>query len=224
MPVFKPAALRGDQRLLFLGQTGSGKSVLARFLLRLARKHGWRVLIVDPKRDWMKYLGVKYQFAEKGLGTINEPRLVKDFNPKYGCQIIQPLEWDAQCERVFKAVIATGNTIVYVDEITSLATATVVPHEIKLIWQQGRALNVGGWCSTQRPKGIPTIIKDQSEVWFMFRVNNKDDRKVTEGYLPLEDTPEVVAKPLPRYWFFYWEDSMPKPMLVKPLRLEEKVA
>src|SRR5258708_37837613 len=157
MPVFKPAALRGDQRLLFLGQTGSGKSVLARFLLRLARKHGWRVLIVDPKRDWMKYLGVKYQFAEKGLGTINEPRLVKDFNPKYGCQIIQPLEWDAQCERVFKAVIATGNTVVYVDEITSLGTAAVVPHGIKVIWQQGGALHGGGRWSTQGPKSITTI-------------------------------------------------------------------
>ncbi len=221
---FTPAALRGDQRLLFIGQTGSGKSVLSRSLLKLARKRGWRIVIVDPKRDWMRYLGKTYKFAEKGLGTVDSPWLTGEFNPKLAVQIFQPLEWDGQCEKYFRDIIATRNTIVYIDEITQLANATVVPREIKLIWTQGRSLNIGAWCSTQRPKGIPIIVKDQSEVWFLFRINNKDDRKVVEGYLPVEDMPEMVDRALPKYWFFYWEDSMPEPMLVRPLKLDQKVA
>ena len=221
---FTPAALRGDQRITFIGQTGSGKSVVSRYLLKLARKRGWRIVIVDPKKDWMTYLGKKYPFAEKGLGTVDSPWLVAEFNPKLAVQIFQPLEWDSQCESFFKAVIACRNTIVYIDEITQLANATVVPRELKLIWTQGRSLNIGAWCSTQRPKGIPVIVKDQSEVWFLFRVNNKDDRKVVQGYLPIEDMPEIVDRALPKYWFYYWEDSMPEPMLVKPLKIEEKVA
>lgn len=221
---FTPAALRGDQRITFIGQTGSGKSVVSRYLLKLARKRGWRIVIVDPKKDWMTYLGKKYKFAEKGLGTVDSPWLVAEFNPKLAVQIFQPLEWDSQCESFFKAIIATRNTIVYIDEITQLANATVVPRELKLIWTQGRSLNIGAWCSTQRPKGIPVIVKDQSEVWFLFRVNNRDDRKVVQGYLPIEDMPEIVDRALPKYWFYYWEDSMPEPMLVKPLKLEEKVA
>lgn len=221
---FTPNALRGDQRITFIGQTGSGKSVVSRYLLKLARKRGWRIVIIDPKKDWMTYLGKKYPYAEKGLGTVDSPWLVSEFQPKLAVQIFQPLEWDGQCEQFFKAIIATRNTIVYIDEITQLANATVVPRELKLIWTQGRSLNIGAWCSTQRPKGIPVIVKDQSEVWFLFRVNSLDDRKVVKGYLPLEDMPEVVDRPLPKYWFWYWEDSMPEPMLVKPLKLEEKVA
>lgn len=221
---FQPTALRGDQRLLFIGQTGSGKSVAARRLLKLARRRGWRIVIVDPKKDWMKYLGKRYPYAEKGLGTVDSPWLVKEFNPKLAVQVFQPLEWDAVCEAFFKAVIAMRNTIIYIDEITQLASATVVPKEIKLIWTQGRSLNIGAWCATQRPKGIPVVVKDQSEVWFLFRVNSKDDRKVVKGYLPIEDMPEVVDRPLPKYWFYYWEDSMEHPILVAPLKLEEKAA
>ena len=219
---FTPAALRGDQRITFIGQTGSGKSVVSRYLLKLARKRGWRIVIVDPKKDWMTYLGKKYKFAEgKSLGTVDSPWLVAEFNPNLAVQIFQPLEWDGQCESFFKAIIATRNTIVYIDEITQLATATIVPKELKLIWTQGRSLNIGAWCATQRPKGIPLVVKDQSEVWFLFRVNNRDDRKVVQGYLPIEDMPEIVDRPLPKYWFYYWEDSMPEPMLVKPLKIEE---
>jgi len=218
---FQPAALRGDQRVTFIGQTGSGKSVFSRYLLKLARKRGWRIVIVDPKKDWMKYLGKTYKYAEKGLGTVDRPRLVAEFYPKLAVQIFQPLEWDSVCEAFFKAIIATGNTIVYIDEITQLADATHVPRELKIIWTQGRSLNIGGWCATQRPKGIPIVVKDQSEVWFLFRINSKDDRKVVEGYLPLDNTPDVVDRPLPKYWFYYWEDSMPQPMLVRPLNLEK---
>ncbi len=221
---FSPANLRGDQRLLFIGQTGSGKSVLSRYLLKVARKQGWRIVIVDPKKDWMHYLGKKYKFAEKGHGTVDSPWLVEEFYPKYAVQIFQPVEWNETCQKFFQAIIATGNTIVYVDEITQLASATQVPRELKIIWTQGRALNIGGWCATQRPKGIPIVVKDQSEVWFLFRINSKDDRLVVRGHLPLDETPEVVDKPLPKYWFYYWEDSMPRPMLVKPLNLEKVAA
>lgn len=224
MTTFQPAQLRGDQRITFIGQTGSGKSVVSRYLLKMARAKGWRIVIVDPKKDWLTYLGQKYKPAEKGLGTIDRPWLVTEFQPKLAVQLFQPLEWDATCEKFFRAIIACRNTIIYIDEITQLASATVVPREIKLIWTQGRSLNIGAWCSTQRPKGIPIIIKDQSEVWFLFRINSLDDRRVVRGHMPLDDTPEVVQRPLPKFWFYYWEDSMPRPMLVKPLKLGGKVA
>lgn len=218
---FEPAKLTGGQRLLFLGQTGSGKSVLARFLLKLARKRGWRIVIIDPKKDWMIYMNKKYKFATKGLGTVDSPWLVTEFDKRLAVQIIQPHRWNPDIAKFLRDVIAEKNTIVYIDEIAQLASATVVPDEINIIWTQGRSIRVGGWCATQRPKRIPVVVKDQSEIWFMFRVNSRDDRKITEGYLPLEEEPRVVAHALPKRWFWYWEDSMTRPLLIRPLDLKE---
>lgn len=221
LKTFQPAPLRGDQRVTFIGQTGSGKSVVARYFLKLAREKGWRIVIVDPKKDWMKYLGKRLPFASKGLGTVDSPWLVEDFYSKFAVQIFQPLEWNDTCKRFFSDVIEVQNTIVYIDEITQLATANNVPKELKIIWTQGRAINIGAWCATQRPLGIPEIIKSQSEVWFLFRVNSKDDREVVKGYIPLEKTPEVIEKPLPKYEFWYWDDTLEHPIHVAPLKLEE---
>ena len=218
---FQPAPIRGDQRVTFIGQTGSGKSVVARYFLKLARAKGWRIVIIDPKKDWMKYLGQKMPFAKDGLGTVDSPWLVGEFYDKFAVQIFQPLEWNDDCKFFFQDIIKTGNTIVYTDEITQLATANNVPKELKVIWTQGRALNIGAWCATQRPLGIPEIIKSQSEVWFLFRVNSKDDREVVKGYIPLDGTPEVIDKPLPKYEFWYWDDTLEHPIHVAPLKLEE---
>ena len=221
---FTPPELRGDRRYLFLGKTRSGKSFLARFLLKLARKKGWRVVIVDPKRDWMGRGKERRAYATKGLGTIDHPRLVTEFHPELGAQIFQPVEWDARCAAFFTAIMKVGNTIVYFDEITQLVTAAHVPIEFNVLWTQGAALNVGAWCATQRPRNIPLIVKDQAETWFIFRIINIEDRKIIVGYVPIEGMPEVVQYALPYRWFYFWDDTMERPVLVKPLNIERMAA
>lgn len=217
---FAPPELRGDQRYLFCGKTRSGKSYLARYLLKLARRKKWRIVIVDPKKDWMGRGSERRPYAQKGLGTVDNPVLVREFRPELAVQIFQPVEWDSNCEAFFKGIMEVGNTIVYFDEISQLVTASQVPTEFMILWTQGAALNIGAWCSTQRPRNIPLIVKDQAETWFIFRIINIEDRKIIVGYVPTEGMPEIVERPLPYRYFYFWNDSMARPVLVKPLNLE----
>jgi hypothetical protein len=164
------------------------------------------------------------QGKQKSRGTVDSPVLTNVFLPEMAVQIFQPVEWNEQCQAFFSEVMKVGNTIVYFDEIAQLVTASHVPTEFNVLWTQGAAINVGAWCATQRPKNIPVIVKDQAEWWFMFRVINYDDRRVVEGYVPVEDTPEMIDEELPYRWFWFWQDDMERPVLVKPLNIEKKVA
>ena len=193
---------------------------MARYLLKLARRKKWRIVIVDPKKDWMGRGKDKKPFAEKGLGTVDRPVLATTFNPGLAVQIIQPIEWDGETAAFFRAIMATGYTIVYFDEISQLVTASSVPLEFNILWTQGAAIGVGAWCSTQRPRNIPLIVKDQAEVWFIFRIINIEDRKIIVGYVPVEGLPELVERPLPYRWFWFWSDDMERPILVRPLNIE----
>lgn len=84
---FSPPPIRGDQRVFFVGKTNSGKSYVARYLLKLARKAGWRLVIIDPKKDWQgrgadarPYGGPDNERAKKG--TVDNPVPVSFFRPE----------------------------------------------------------------------------------------------------------------------------------------------
>jgi energy-coupling factor transporter ATP-binding protein EcfA2 len=216
--------LSGSQRAYFGGKTGSGKSFLARHLLKLMSKKGWRIVIVDPKKDWQGRGKEKREYGEDrgpGSGTVDHPVLVEEFKPELDVQIFQPVEWDASCDAFAKAIMATGNTVVYFDEITQLVTATHIPRQFNILWTQGRAINVAAWAGSQRPRNVPIIIKDQAEAWYIFRIKNLEDRKSIAGFIPTEETPELVAKPLPLRWFWYYHDDLDKPVKVSPLNIKK---
>jgi polynucleotide 5'-kinase involved in rRNA processing len=43
--------IHGSQRIFLVGKTRSGKSTMARYLLKEVVKNGGRVIIIDPKKD-----------------------------------------------------------------------------------------------------------------------------------------------------------------------------
>lgn len=214
--------LRGDQRGVFIGKTGSGKSYTARYMLKLMRQAGWRVVIIDPKKDWQGKQDEKRPYGEKKKGgTIDNPVLVQEFDPTLKVQIIHPVVWNKGLAAFLMQIMYTGNTVIYFDEGTQLVNANFVPMEFMVVVTQGRSVNVAVWYGTQRPVGIPRIIKDQASFILLFRVTDPEDIQVVKAYMSawnMED--ENFSTPLDWYWFWYYEEHMEKPILVRPLTIK----
>jgi energy-coupling factor transporter ATP-binding protein EcfA2 len=79
---FNPPEIKGSQRVFLVGRTNSGKSYVARYLLKLMRQAGWRIVIIDPKKDWQGRGEEKREFSDgskEQRGTIDKPVLVTSF-------------------------------------------------------------------------------------------------------------------------------------------------
>lgn len=207
-----------SERWIIVGKTGSGKTIFAKHLLRhIAGK--MPVVIVDPKEYW---LGSRPEWASgKELGTVDKPRLINSFNPKWHVQLLQPDADDKEDDRLAKLcreVLKRGNTFIYFDESEDIATAYNVPYYIRRIWKTGRAKGVGAWVSTQAPTGIPKIFKSQAEHFISFKVGVEDADIVAN----LVHCTEQQIRGLKPFEWLYYNVQMDNGVLNAPIPLKEQ--
>ena len=215
-----------SERWIFISKTGGGKTVLAKYFLRIVVK-AMPVVIVDPKEFWLGKHPV-WETDKKKPGTIDKPHLVNKFNPKFRVQVLQPDAEDPDDDRLEHMCYAVlkqcrlGNSswFMYFDETEDIATAQSVPRYIRRIWKTGRALGLGAWVSTQAPKGIPKIFKSQAEKLIAMKVGDEDVD--TAAALVHADKEEV--RELGEYeWLYYDNKSMDYAEWQPPVPYEEKV-
>jgi len=218
-------AIRGSQRVFIVGKTRSGKSTIARYLLKEVIRSGGRVFIIDPKKDWMGRPPNRKPYGELSKdfrGSVDNPILRSSFDPTIRVAIYEPSEWDKNMDNICIDAIRTGYTTIYIDEIKQLVPATFAPKQLQIAYTQGAAAGVGVWGGVQRPKGIPEVMKDQAEVWIIFRVKKLEDRAEIATYVVEESeqrVPPLFRRPLQYRWFIFYEDSMSYPVLCMPLQL-----
>ncbi len=220
-------AIRGSQRVILVGKTRSGKSTMARYLLKEVVRNGGRVFIIDPKRDWMGRPPNRIPYGKLSndfRGSVDNPILLDHFDPTVRVAIYEPADWNQNLDNILKQAIAYGYTTIYIDEIKQLVSSTVAPKQLQIAYTQGAAAGVGVWTGVQRPKGIPEFMKDQAEVWIVFRVKKFEDRVEIQGYVIEDDIEGKRVHPLMRHplqprWFIFYEDTMDKPVLCMPLQL-----
>lgn len=171
-----------DGRVAFVGTTGSGKTVLAKFFL--AQRN--RVAVFDPK----------HTFRLEGFRpSWRLPFLKKDFRV-----IIRPNEGDDEriASLLFKLVRESSLTI-YIDELATFSE--LYPFSTKVLQNiavTGRELGISLWSAVQRPRGTPRVFFTESETFFIFRLRSGEDRAYVSEYAG-----ESVLRMIPRFVFWY---------------------
>lgn len=203
--------LRPDERWFFVGKTGSGKTFLARRLLAAYAARGWPVVIVDPKGAWAR------EWARKGPGTLDHPRLITTFDEHYAVQCYQPRipgYSDPDLLALFDAVFERQNIVLYVDELYGIVTPSQQPPQFMRVWAQGRSQNVAAWAASQRPARIPELVMSQAENWAVFRLTNPEDLDRVASYT---GSPAIAATRLAGHSWWYWNERADNARLMRPI-------
>src|SRR5712691_1346793 len=129
--------IRGSQREFIVGKTRSGKSTMARYLLKEVVKSGGRVFIFDPKKDWMGRPPNRIEYGkltQDFRGSVDQPILIDHFDPSIRVSIYCPAEWDKNCDEILKRSVEVGYTTVYIDEIKQLVPNTFAPKQLVIAY------------------------------------------------------------------------------------------
>lgn len=171
-----------------VGKTGSGKSLL---MLELLKARGER-RAADGRPTRIAVLANKNR--DRTMAGLGWPRIrqQRDWPPGYGEEqcIVWPPYGDARVaprrqraifDHVLVEISASGNQIVYVDEV---AYFTERPPEglglgngLSQLWSTGRSSGVSLVGATQRPMRVPRAMWSESDWLFVFSLRDAEDVK-----------------------------------------------
>lgn len=196
-----------NKHVFVSGMTGTGKSYLCEHFLRTYDY----VVKLDTKNetDERRFYN---QSAWNGLVEHTDFDVTSDFyeldeigTPK----IIYNVDFENQnidhFNEFFNWIFQRGNTILWIDELMSIGTVQKYPPALGRLLQQGRSKNIGVWCCTQRPSGIPSITLANSSYFFIFDMALPNDRK---KLMETTGMPEMLERPSGyNFWYYRMGDK-----------------
>jgi len=190
MLTFDNLRLGRDERGAAIGMTGSGKSVLAQYLIPDTGKLG----IIDPKRMF------KYD-AE----VFDNPRKILFHKPKRF--IYRPTEsllddllaYDV----VYKYLYTRENGFVYTDDMVGIMDRTKYPRYFRNIYQMGREKHVAALTAFQRPSWLPLFLMSEANKFYIFKLVLKGDIQRICEFVPYYNPHKFTAP----HQFFYYDIS-----------------
>ena len=182
------------ERAVFVGRTGSGKTLLAKSLL-VTYPH---VLAIDEKAEFRLPRDIVVNRLDDLPGVLDEMKN-RPFHPV----IYQPEPefWNIESyNEVFRLVYLRRHMTVYVDEIYAVMKSLTFPHWYQAVLTRGRSLGIRTISCTQRPSRIPISVLSESEHYAVFQLQMEEDRAKMAGLIGRE----VLAEKIPEHSFWYY--------------------
>ena len=206
MPDFN--TIKDSEHVFICGGTGSGKSVLADVYTAGMTE---TVIKIDIKDDTYARR-MNGEPVWRGLVENEDFEVVTSLDGVKNSQfkkIIYVPSYDQQEPEVYnelaRYVYEEGNTRLWIDETMLFADGTFttkIPF-FKAILVSGRSRKATLVCCTQRPVGIPAITIANSQHFFVFRMNNDQDRKKMADVTGCDK----FLEPPPKYAFWYYREG-----------------
>jgi hypothetical protein len=194
-------AIEADERSYIVGRTRSGKSTLARYLLRSPR----RLVACDPKRslgDWKLE-----SWNRETREALLEGRDVRvRVTPEPGAK---PEEF---WETILRTVFNAGDCILYVDEVyllTESESPTGYPPALRDIWTGGGEQGIGAFAISQRPRFIPKYLISEAEHFFVFRLLLEADRQYVADFTHPRLEQKIPLEHKHGFWYMSIFDDEP---------------
>lgn len=196
--------IRTDEHVFVVGTTGSGKSYFAETYLA-----SYEYVIKLDNKDEYSERQAKGQSAWRGLteGVDFEHVTHLEDLPNCTCKkIIYTPDIHEQNEEFydefFRFCYERGNTIVWIDELLSVASSYSLPFWLQVIATRGRSKRCSLWCCSQRPAGVPKIIISNSTHFVVYRLPAFDDRQTLYKNTGCA---ELLEMPKGQYTFWYYK-------------------
>jgi hypothetical protein len=159
------------EHVSLIGPTGGGKTTLA---LQLLPMRSWvTVLATKPADPTLSQLrGQGYKRIEAWPPPALTPRVL--LWPRFRGRRDMPAQRAVIADAVVE-MFASGGWCIYVDELAYLSQMLKLDTDLRLIWQQGRALKLTLMGATQRPAWVPLEMYSQATHLFFWRTTDRAD-------------------------------------------------
>ncbi len=164
---------RIGQHMALLARTRSGKTTFARNVLGI---RGWVVVFGTKPRDDELYGGFEregYVIKDRWDPEDTEHNRVI-FRPAGGLTDVENQR--RAFTRALEQIYEVGRWTVYIDEVLVLSRDLGMERILNRMWTQAASNDVTMVAGSQRPRGVPMNMLEQSEWFALWRIADQEDR------------------------------------------------
>jgi len=190
-----------DEHVIIFGQSGTGKSTFAEYLLKnyLRDKPFW----LWDYSDEHKIEGVPSVYGVENL--------------KYKSAVYKLVEGsDDEFEAFCVKAMTFTNLTVVIEEVQEYASKFGLPASLARLVRTGRRRGIAYISISQRPAEIHNAIVSNSHHRFIFRLDLPTDIEYLEKWIRC---PKEVIQRLPNYHFYYYSPRTGISQIFKPVKV-----